>query len=150
VALPVRVVEIDSQEDLHALNDEFGVPDPVSLECHQKRRSHPVKRWPNWERLARHFDAVHLTEKGQWDTRLPPSGDNLYGWDCESTLWLRLHRNTLRFVKKVRTNVRGPRQTLKEIREAGDILMSQMRAFNEEARRERLMQTLELGDGRPN
>lgn len=43
---------------------------------------------PAWHLIAEDFDAVNLTENGQWDTRLshPLS---LYGWDCESTLWLR-------------------------------------------------------------
>lgn len=42
----------------------------------------------NFQLLAQDYDAVHLTEKGQWATRLSWP-DDLYGWDCECTLWLR-------------------------------------------------------------
>lgn len=43
--------------------------------------------WPDWFAISQDYDGVHLTEEGQWETRL--SVPNLYGWDCESTLWLR-------------------------------------------------------------
>lgn len=41
----------------------------------------------DFERLAQNFDAIHLTAQGQRETRL--TIPNLYGWDVESTLWLR-------------------------------------------------------------
>jgi len=41
-------------------------------------------RYPNFERLAKKYDAIHLTEEGQHRTRL--TEPNLYGWDCESVL----------------------------------------------------------------
>ncbi len=41
----------------------------------------------DYERIVHDYDAIHLTENGQEETRLTyPT--NLYGWDCESTLWL--------------------------------------------------------------
>lgn len=40
-----------------------------------------------WRGVAEDFDAVHLTDAGQWATR--HTTPNLYGWDCESTLWFR-------------------------------------------------------------
>ena len=49
-----------------------------------RRSSHVV----GWRRVAEAYDAVHLTEEGQWATRLSVPAD-LYGWDCESTLWFR-------------------------------------------------------------
>lgn len=42
----------------------------------------------DYERVAQDYDAVHLTEEGQWRTRLSSPAD-LYGWDCECTLWFR-------------------------------------------------------------
>jgi hypothetical protein len=46
--------------------------------------------YPDWAALARDWDAVWLTDEGQWATRLPPvSSPDLYGWDCESVLFLR-------------------------------------------------------------
>lgn len=41
----------------------------------------------DFEAVAKHYDAIHLTERGQISTRLATPG--LYGWDTESTLWLR-------------------------------------------------------------
>ena len=41
----------------------------------------------DFEKMAEFYDGIHLTEEGQWKTRM--SEPNLYGWDCESTLWLR-------------------------------------------------------------
>lgn len=76
---------IDTYGDLHDLMREYG------------RRAYPDQRpgdvlydsWVlDWVKLGQDFDAVHLTEDGQWATRLTHPYD-LYGWDCESTLWLR-------------------------------------------------------------
>lgn len=41
----------------------------------------------DFEKLAEDFHGVNLTQNGQWATRY--SNPGLYGWDCESTLWLR-------------------------------------------------------------
>lgn len=41
----------------------------------------------DFEELARQYDAIHLTDDGQWATRHTRPG--LYGWDVESTLWFR-------------------------------------------------------------
>ena len=41
----------------------------------------------DFERLAQEYDAIHLTERGQWATR--HSTPNLNGWDVECTLWFR-------------------------------------------------------------
>lgn len=38
-------------------------------------------------RIALDYDAIHLTEAGQWATR--HSEPSLNGWDCESTCWFR-------------------------------------------------------------
>lgn len=45
-------------------------------------------QYPDWLTVAKDYDGVHLTEEAQWATRFS-DGVNLYGWDCESTLWLR-------------------------------------------------------------
>lgn len=43
----------------------------------------------DFERMARDgWAGIHLTEGGQWATRVS-APHSLYGWDCESTLWLR-------------------------------------------------------------
>ncbi|MGW4222929.1 hypothetical protein ACWEG1_05680 [Streptomyces bauhiniae] len=49
-----------------------------------------AESYPDWEGLAAAgWDAVYLTDRGQWATRLPKSGPDLYSWDLESCLWLR-------------------------------------------------------------
>lgn len=42
----------------------------------------------DWPLIAERWSGVRLTDEGQWATRLTDPY-NLYGWDCESTLWLR-------------------------------------------------------------
>lgn len=135
ITRPLRIIEIDSLADLLALNDAFGLPSEVSVTLNARDSSHPISRYPNWQLLAKHFDAVHLTEEGQWATRLSHP-DELYGWDCESTLWLRLHRRTLRLAKKIHLGIGGRRKSRKDYREEHQITMSQMRRFAEEWKRE--------------
>lgn len=46
------------------------------------------ERGVGWNAALRHFDGIRLTEEGERATRWD-SGDliDLYGWDCESTVW---------------------------------------------------------------
>ncbi len=134
----LRIIEIDSLRDLLALLDEYGLPDPISM-------MRPIRFFPNWERLARKFDAVHLTEQGQWDTRMTRP-HSLYGWDSESTLWLRLHRNTLRYVKKVPTGMGGRRPTRQDLIDARFILHSTLHRMAEEMRQWRAMEQEVTGE----
>lgn len=74
----------------------------------ERYKDHPtLEEWEiDWESVFSEYDAINLTEKGQWETRFPNktwvdgNGErqwgrradnldkyNLYGWDCESTLW---------------------------------------------------------------
>lgn len=41
----------------------------------------------DFEGIAENYDAIRLTYEGQWNTRMTRPG--LYGWDCETVLWLR-------------------------------------------------------------
>jgi len=75
---PARILEIDTLEDCEKLYASYGVgwdPDAFNLGT------------INFEKMLLDYDAVHLTAKGQAETRL--TRPSLYGWDCESTLWLR-------------------------------------------------------------
>lgn len=71
-----KIYTINSYEDLEKL--------------HQNGFGHTLVflKYLDFEKIAKVYDAIHLTAKGQWRTRLsiPYS---LYGWDCESTLWFR-------------------------------------------------------------
>lgn len=42
----------------------------------------------DFEKLAQDYDAMHLTKRGQIETRFGYDV-NLWGWDCESTVWFR-------------------------------------------------------------
>lgn len=73
-----RVYEIDTLADLKRLLRTFG----------ENTLGAGLRfGYPDFEAVAREFDAIHLTDAGQWATRY--SEPSLYGWDCESTLWLR-------------------------------------------------------------
>lgn len=77
-----RLLLIESQEHLAAIVGAYPAdPGPLaSLDRH----------YPDWGALAAAgWDGVYLTDGGQWATRLPVSGPDLYGWDMESMLWLR-------------------------------------------------------------
>lgn len=80
-----RVLLVNTMDDLRRLvaaypNREACAPALQRL----------AERYPNWLAMAADWDAVYLTDAGQWATRLPPYGEpNLYGWDCASVLWLR-------------------------------------------------------------
>ena len=74
-----RVVRIDTLADLHAVVAAY----PTEPACHS------ALVYPDWVAMAADWDGVFLTEAGQWRTRLPRGGGpDLYGWDCESVLWL--------------------------------------------------------------
>jgi hypothetical protein len=75
----VRIVHVRSLIGLKNLQARYPLPSPIHA-LHSKQL--------DFEAIACAYDGVHLTEAGQWATRLtfPLS---LYGWDCESTLWFR-------------------------------------------------------------
>lgn len=52
---------------------------------------------PDFVAIARSYDAIHLTERGQERTRLTHPR-NLYGWDCETVLVL--NRRAVRVIRK--------------------------------------------------
>lgn len=71
-----RVFRIHTYADLDELATRYadsGLPGPI--------------KGLDWESIAQDFDAVHLTAAGQFTTRFSVPW-NLYGWDCESTVWL--------------------------------------------------------------
>ncbi|MCX5587608.1 hypothetical protein [Streptomyces erythrochromogenes] len=75
-----RVLRIDTQADLIAIAGAYPAQPIAGLSRGP---------YPDWAALAADWDAVYLTDDGQWATRLPYSGPDLYGWDVASVLWLR-------------------------------------------------------------
>lgn len=74
-----EVYEIDRYDDLTALHATYG---------RTERRGSFEYHHIDWTLVGERFAGVHLTDSGQWATRLSSPYD-LYGWDCESTLWFR-------------------------------------------------------------
>lgn len=81
-----KVFTIDNQKDLIKFINIVGiVEDEFTLRMGLK-----MFAYPNFEKASQIFDAIHLTEEGQWRTRFSDNkcDYNLYGWDCESVLIL--------------------------------------------------------------
>jgi hypothetical protein len=76
----VSVLVLDSQVDLLQLLATFARDQGHDLP--KPRLTAQI----DFEAVAKHYDAIHLTERGQISTRLATPG--LYGWDTESSLWL--------------------------------------------------------------
>lgn len=76
-----RIYSIESVGDLEKLLRDY---DPVVW---RSKNFELEDKYLNYELISKDFDGVHLTEDGQWRTRMSKPG--LYGWDCESTLWFR-------------------------------------------------------------
>jgi hypothetical protein len=74
-----KLLEIDCFEDLEQMFLRYGhtVPLAEGLDLYRFE----------WQAIASTYAGIHLTERGQWATRLSHPL-NLYGWDCESTVWL--------------------------------------------------------------
>lgn len=73
-----RVLTIDSIADMDAMYTCYS---DYSL-------SYAYLNMIDFEAMARDYDAMRITARGQWATRLCLPR-NLYGWDCESTCWFR-------------------------------------------------------------
>lgn len=81
-----RSLRVDGQDDLRAVHDQYALP--------AAGISFPgLPEWAvlDWERMAEDgWDAVYLTERGQYETRFPEDpGMSWYGWDVATVLWLR-------------------------------------------------------------
>lgn len=93
-----RILEIDTLDDLKDVLLVY--PDP-----RERGQSLGNVAGVNFEAIAESWDGIHLTEEGQWRTRL--SQPNLYGWDVESTLWFRWCFLSVRNVAEVAQQARA-------------------------------------------
>lgn len=90
-ALPdSKIFQIDGYNDLAYLFEKYGLFYDHEL---QKKRITKSLTLPNMVELDFHsiavdYDILWLTKKGQIETHLSMPY-NLYGWDCESSVWLR-------------------------------------------------------------
>jgi len=78
------VFQISTLEDLETLIGRYPRPTGIGVQ-----HSSYMPMWHvDWEAMeADGYAGVNLTTEGQWATRF--STPSLYGWDCESTIWLR-------------------------------------------------------------
>lgn len=99
-----KIYVVDTVEDMHFLYDTFGynLIEGTKLE------------WIDFNLMAKHYDGLHLTSRGQAVTRHPNFFElrasdmdknmrNFYGWDVEST---HLFRNVFEVVKKVKLRIK--------------------------------------------
>lgn len=100
-----RILEIDSYRDLERLMGEYEHSPYLQTLNPTGFRIPGILRGLNYERLSHRYDAIHLTRRGQMETHF--SDDySLYGWDCESTLWLRWCFSRVKYVGKAEWNER--------------------------------------------
>jgi hypothetical protein len=76
-----RIYQIDNSHDLRNL-----------FKSYRRQFTGPMAAlntlgYLDYEQISQDFDAIHLTAQGQQHARF--GADNLYGWDCESTIWFR-------------------------------------------------------------
>ena len=85
-----RVYTIDSKEDLDNLVNKY--PNDV-LEILKEIAG------LNFIAVSKDYDAIYLTDKGQWATRFSQP-NTLYGWDCETLLVLNFNAIDLDSIDK--------------------------------------------------
>lgn len=71
-----RILTINCLEDLIEAHKTYELPAEIKYFT-----------FLDYEEMARDYDGIHLTQKGEIETRYNPM-PNLYGWDVESTFWL--------------------------------------------------------------
>lgn len=84
----VRVFTVNNMDDLIELKRRYSQELPEL----EGGKVELLSLWGlDFERLARDYDALHLTKNGERQTRfgLLFAQPSLWGWDCESTVWFR-------------------------------------------------------------
>lgn len=99
-----RVLRVNNLEDLRRVVKAYR----------QKNASKYSFAALDFLQMAKDYDAMHLTEKGQWRTRFSRPG--LYGWDCESTVWLRWKFQKVVDLGKLTFGEPARKQVAKEIK----------------------------------
>jgi hypothetical protein len=87
-----NIYTIRSLDDLCRLLQEYSVPLP---------RPGFERHYLDFEALSKVYDGIHLTQEGQMETHLS-FPENLYGWDCESTLWFGWHFERVEKIERVK------------------------------------------------
>lgn len=117
-----RIFEIDNLYDYIYLRENYtknySTNLPTSNLAAEALKSLKL-RTVDFELMSQDIDAIHLTENGECVTRLPYLTVNrdedkdlanllgadsmaLYGWDCESTLWLNPKYENVEYIGKIK------------------------------------------------
>lgn len=87
-----QIYTVNNYKDLEYLYNKYG----MELDS----------RYPllDFESIEKDFDAIHLTTKGEWETRFTRPY-NFYGWDIESTHWFRWVFDEVKYIGKIEIEV---------------------------------------------
>lgn len=83
----VNIYTIDTLNDLCELLQKYHV---------ENNKTH--LQYLDFEAISQVYDGIRLTSTGQWRTRL--TTPDLYGWDCESTLWFGWQFDSVQKIKE--------------------------------------------------
>ena len=84
-----KIYTIDTKKDLLELYKQYPYPNKIQSLFTDKKLPDFTKSL-DFVKISKKYDAIHLTEDGQIDTRFSDNDEiNLYGWNCESTLWFK-------------------------------------------------------------
>ena len=89
-----RILVVDTVMDLKRIINEY----PLKTDIPSR-----IMAMLDFERMAEDYDAFHLTENGQYETRHSRPG--LYSWDVESTHWFRWKFDKVEEVKRKRWEI---------------------------------------------
>ncbi len=79
------VLQIDSHSDLVSVTKQFTrSPDPKF--AHLLDAPYTARKLIDFDAVALEYDGVRVTRNGVWETTMTRP-HNLYGWDCEATVW---------------------------------------------------------------
>lgn len=94
-----NIYVIDTLDDALKLTREYTMEKPgfqelkESMTKAEQELLMPVLETLDWERIAKDYDAIHLTHQGFLAAKKAASTRNFElsfcAWDCESTLWLK-------------------------------------------------------------
>lgn len=89
-----KILVVNTYDDLLSIIEKYPDPQGLTL-CGYTHTA------IDFEKMSLDYDAMHLTEDGQWETRLTHP-HSLYGWDCESTVWFRWVFEKVEYVGQAR------------------------------------------------
>lgn len=100
-----KIYKIDTLEDLVSLQRKYPDLSRKHLNFSLFKEScTELLHELDFEKISKEYDAIFLTEDGQWKTRV--SYPNLYGWDCECVLVLNKEVIEIDTLSKVNINLK--------------------------------------------